>query len=179
MMDEALQAAEIYHDEHPEDLLNILALSLKAKAQVLRGELDDAEATTDRATRIVAKLGERSVPPYHLSRYLQTRALLAVTHLERAVASGDRPAQKRTARAARWWRKSLEEGTRLGARPELARTHLEVGRRLTSLGRDAQLAGYDANGHLGAAEGIFAELGLAWDAERSAEARRSASGATS
>jgi hypothetical protein len=35
----------------------------------------------------------------------------------------------RTARALRWWRAALDEGRRLGARPEVARTQLELRRR--------------------------------------------------
>lgn len=211
-LDEALHAAEVYYDEHPEDLLNVLALGLKGKAQVLSGAIDDAARTLARSAAIVARLGRQSVPPYQLSRHLQGQLLLDVTRLEEAVASGDARARRRAgaaalrtaslansvagriassrteayrltglahwllgrrARAERWWRKSLDEATRIGARPELGRTHLEIGRRAVEAGRaNESLAGSSAEQHLAAAGRIFDELELAWDAARLAAVKR-------
>jgi hypothetical protein len=72
-----------------------------------------------------------------------------------------------TRRAERWWRSSLAEGERLGARPELARTHLEIARRLQmSSGGPAELCGLDAGGHLDRAQELFSKLDLAWDLDQ-------------
>jgi hypothetical protein len=47
----------------------------------------------------------------------------------------------------------------MGARPELARTHMDIGVRIG----DDQLAGADGAAHLTTARSMFAELGLEWD----------------
>jgi len=73
----------------------------------------------------------------------------------------------RPRRAARWWQRSIAEGERLGARPELARTYLEVGRRmLASPSTLANLNGLEAGTCIGKARAIFTELDLQWDLER-------------
>lgn len=70
-------------------------------------------------------------------------------------------------RAARWWRRSIAEGERLGARPELARTYLEVGRRMLATPRTlASLNELDAGTCIEKARAIFTELDLQWDLER-------------
>ncbi len=70
----------------------------------------------------------------------------------------------RVRRAEEWWRRSLEEGTRLGALPEVARTHLEIAHRLRSQKlpdpRGMSVAGHDSAGHLRVALGSFRALGL-------------------
>jgi len=70
--------------------------------------------------------------------------------------------QKNRRAALKWWQRSLEEGARLGARPEVARTHVEIGRRLVA-GAAAhgslQVAGKDGAAHLDAARQLLAELG--------------------
>jgi hypothetical protein len=66
-------------------------------------------------------------------------------------------------RALTWWERSMAEGERLGARPELARTCLEIGRRLPA---GHELNGLDASAYLRRAEQLFSELGLDWDLER-------------
>jgi class 3 adenylate cyclase/tetratricopeptide (TPR) repeat protein len=67
-------------------------------------------------------------------------------------------------RALRWWARSIAEGERLGARPELARTCMEVGRRL----REAEaprreLNGMDGNAYLERARNLFVDMELGWD----------------
>jgi hypothetical protein len=37
---------------------------------------------------------------------------------------------KKQVKALKWWEKSIKEGERLGARPDLSRTYMEVGKRL-------------------------------------------------
>ncbi|MEW6269457.1 MAG: adenylate/guanylate cyclase domain-containing protein [Thermodesulfobacteriota bacterium] len=69
--------------------------------------------------------------------------------------------------AARWWQRSIEEGARLGARPELARTHAEIGQRLAcGEGERTRVAGRDAAEHLTHAADSFAAMGLDWDLRR-------------
>lgn len=66
-------------------------------------------------------------------------------------------------RARHWWGESVRFGTRLGARPELARTRAEVARRLPAIDT---LAGVPVAEHRRRAAETFTELGLAWDLER-------------
>ena len=80
----------------------------------------------------------------------------------------------RRERALRWWTRSIAEGERLGASPEVARTYLEAGRRLEEDGRGRVLTGRDAAGCLAAARAIFAAVGLALDVEDAATARQRA-----
>jgi len=62
------------------------------------------------------------------------------------------------------WHRAIAEGERMGARPDLARTCFEVGRRLRDpLSPCRKLDGIDAEGYLDKAEGMFAEMGLGWD----------------
>ena len=69
----------------------------------------------------------------------------------------------RPRRALRWWRAALDEGGRLGARPEVARTQLELAAALAVHAPLARVAGLDARQHHAAARSTFAELGLAAD----------------
>jgi class 3 adenylate cyclase/tetratricopeptide (TPR) repeat protein len=77
-------------------------------------------------------------------------------------------------RAARWWQRSLGAAAAVGMRPALARSHLEVGRRLLEDGRLEQVAGLDAEAHLERAERGFRELELEWDLGQLEALRRSA-----
>jgi tetratricopeptide (TPR) repeat protein len=76
------EAADAYYDENPEDLLHILALSAKAKAETELGELDAAETTLARALEVVTR--SSPVPPFHGSAYHRSRLLLDVVRLEAA-----------------------------------------------------------------------------------------------
>ena len=62
-------------------------------------------------------------------------------------------------RAVQWWERSVAEGTRLGARPELARTHLEIARRLAGVPATT-VGGGDAAAHRATAERLLRDLGL-------------------
>ena len=67
-------------------------------------------------------------------------------------------------KAMKSWHRAIAEGERMGARPDLARTCFEVGRRLRDpLSPCRKLDGIDAEGYLDKAEGMFAEMGLGWD----------------
>jgi class 3 adenylate cyclase/tetratricopeptide (TPR) repeat protein len=79
-------------------------------------------------------------------------------------------ASGRRRRAERWWARALAAAARQGARPALARTHLDMAVRLA-----------DGGAHEREAEAMLTALGLAWDLERlqgtSGDASRRAVGA--
>lgn len=67
-------------------------------------------------------------------------------------------------KATKWWKRSIQEGERLGARPDLSRTYFEVGKRLLeSQSKYKELNGVDARGYLEKARKMFEELGLERD----------------
>jgi hypothetical protein len=69
-----------------------------------------------------------------------------------------------TRKALRWWERSVAEGRRLGARPELARTHAEIAVRLGSRsGAPTIVAELSAAEHRDEARRLFLELGLDLD----------------
>ena len=60
--------------------------------------------------------------------------------------------------SAQWWTLAIREGERLSARPELARTYFEVGKRLQEPGsRYRELDGLGAKEYLDKAEKLFRE----------------------
>ena len=63
-------------------------------------------------------------------------------------------------RARTWWARSLAEGERMGARPELARTYLDIARRLSS---GESLNGLTRADYAQKARQLFLMLGLDWD----------------
>jgi hypothetical protein len=72
----------------------------------------------------------------------------------------------RPKKALTWWAKSIETAGRLGARPELARTFMEVGKRLLEekrKGKPKQLSGIKAEEYLKKARILFQDMELAWD----------------
>jgi tetratricopeptide (TPR) repeat protein len=94
----AIAAADAYYDENPEDLLHILALSARAKAQALSGDLAAAAASLALASDLVTSSGP--VPPFHGAAYHRSRLLLDVVLLERA-AEGSAPGRRKALRRAR------------------------------------------------------------------------------
>ena len=69
-------------------------------------------------------------------------------------------------KALKWWEKSIETGERLSARPELARTYMEVGKRLSSKkSKYDQLNDISSEEYLDKAEALFKKMELAWDLE--------------
>ncbi len=119
---EAIAALDHYADEHPEAAFRISALGHRAAAEWLRGDADGAEATLERAERLVREAGR--VLPYHLSSFLRSRYLLDVHRLE--AAAGDSPRSDRTERARRARRSrkaALASAARVAwRRPEVLRT---------------------------------------------------------
>ena len=67
-------------------------------------------------------------------------------------------------KASKWWNKSVAEGERLGARIELARTYMEIGKRfLKKESRFHELNGIKATEYLEKARVLFKEMNLQWD----------------
>jgi len=67
-------------------------------------------------------------------------------------------------KALKWWNKAIQEGERLGARPDLSRTYFEVGKRLLEPQSNyKQLNGIEAKGYLEKAGTLFEEMGLERD----------------
>ena len=66
--------------------------------------------------------------------------------------------------AMKWFDKSIREGERLGARPDLARTYMEVGQCLLEPKcKFKELNGLSAGDYLDKAEKLFREIDLRWD----------------
>jgi hypothetical protein len=69
-------------------------------------------------------------------------------------------------KALKWFDKSIKEGERLGALPDLARTYMETGRRLAEPGsKYKELNGIKAGEYLERAGAMFEEMNLQWDLE--------------
>jgi len=69
-------------------------------------------------------------------------------------------------KALKWFDKSTREGERLGARPDIARTYMEIGKRLIgSESKYKELNGVRAKEYLKKAGAIFEEMDLQWDLE--------------
>lgn len=67
-------------------------------------------------------------------------------------------------KALAWWGKSIHEGGRLGARLELARTCMQIGKCLRDHeSKYKDLNGINASQYLEKAAGVFKELDLQWD----------------
>jgi hypothetical protein len=197
-LEPAIVAADAYYEENPEDLLHILALSSKAKAQILSGDLSAAEETLALDREMVERC--KPTPPLHLSDYQGALLRFELAKLEAAIKDGDSRARRShgasarrlarklagsarrvawrrvealrlggraywlsgsTAKALRWWKRSLDEGERLGAKPELARTYAELGHRLAN--SHHQLDGKSAEDWNRMAAMRFSELELDWD----------------
>ncbi len=67
-------------------------------------------------------------------------------------------------KALKWWLKAIEEGKKLGARLELSRLYLEVGRHLLEeKSKYRMLNGIKATDYLDRARILFEEMNLQWD----------------
>jgi hypothetical protein len=65
----------------------------------------------------------------------------------------------RQKKALRWWHRAVQEGGRLGARPQLARLYFEVGRcLLESKGEYTKLDGLKGEAYLEKARELFEEM---------------------
>jgi hypothetical protein len=76
-------------------------------------------------------------------------------------------------KALMWFNRSIEEGERLGARPDLYRTYMEVGKRLGMYhSKYNELNGISAKEYLNTAEKQFLAMDLQWDLEQLESVRR-------
>jgi hypothetical protein len=67
-------------------------------------------------------------------------------------------------KAIGWWQKTIDEGKRLKARPELARTYMEIGKRLLEeKSKYRELNSIKAEKYLEKAREMFEEMDLQWD----------------
>jgi len=70
-------------------------------------------------------------------------------------------------KALKWFDKSIKEGECLGARPDLSRTYMEVGKRLLEPNsKYKELNGITAKEYLEKTETMFREMDLEWDLEQ-------------
>jgi tetratricopeptide (TPR) repeat protein len=70
-------------------------------------------------------------------------------------------------KAVKWWKRSIEEGEQQGARPELARTYMEIGKRfLEEKSVYKELNGISAKEYLEKARAMFQEMDLQWDLDK-------------
>lgn len=76
-------------------------------------------------------------------------------------------------KALKWWDKSIRTGEHLGARSELARTYMEVGKRLLEpKSKTRELNGICAQGYFDKAQALFEKMELEWDLEQLENVRR-------
>jgi class 3 adenylate cyclase/tetratricopeptide (TPR) repeat protein len=67
-------------------------------------------------------------------------------------------------KAFKWWNKAMQEGKRLGTRPDLSRTYFEVGKRLLEpKSKNKKFNGNDAKNYLDRARNMFVDMNLKWD----------------
>jgi tetratricopeptide (TPR) repeat protein len=67
-------------------------------------------------------------------------------------------------KAVIWWNRAIEEGKRLGAYPDLARTYMEIGKRfLEEESKHKELNGVNAREYLEKARTMFQDMELQWD----------------
>jgi tetratricopeptide (TPR) repeat protein len=191
---EAVEAADVYQEESPQQMLHVLALGARAEAQVRAGALADAASTLARGESMLGRMGLGQAIPYHVSFFDTARFLFEVATLE---ASGTAPAGLRRSRAKalatvgkvasrrpqvyrlagreawlrgrrkaalRWWGRSLAEAERLAARPEQARTWHELAVRLAPDARGPD--GRSGAECASAAADLYRELHLAGDLAR-------------
>ena len=130
-------------------------------------ELDRAAGSNDRALAATTRIRGAAT----VKAALRTAAALAMIRTEVYRFAGSYFwLLGKAKRATRWWEESLREGQRLGARPELARTHVEIARRLLrSAEKTREVAGKPAAAHLEVARRLFVDLDLDRDLARLSE----------
>jgi hypothetical protein len=177
--------------------IRLVVYSLKARIQILLGDLNAAKDSLQIAERFLTKEN------YFLINFVTSQFVLKVVRLEEAIKNGNgagivghrksilragkwavkvsrKAAQDRVEiyklmgiyywlfgkqnRALKWWRRSIDEGIKLGAKLELSRTYFEIGKRLLeSKSRYHLLDGISAEVYLDKAKNLFREMDLSWD----------------
>ncbi|MCH8837068.1 MAG: AAA family ATPase [Candidatus Marinimicrobia bacterium] len=86
----------------------------------------------------------------------------------------------RRKKAVGWWEKSIRTAQHLGARLELARTYMEVGKRLLEpQGKYPKLSGMSSASYLNKAQALFDEMELEWDLAHLEDVRKASNVETS
>jgi tetratricopeptide (TPR) repeat protein len=194
--EEAVAAADDYYEESPQDMLHVLALGIRAKAQTRAGALEEAGATLSRCDAILEPMGLGQAIPFHVSFQRSARLAFELAVLE---AKGGAPDAKRLRRCVRlalanarqvaearpevyrlagreaWLRgarrKALAWWDRSLAEAERLGTRLEQARTLQELGLRLGAADDAPGGRTGAdclraARSLYAELHLDAEARR-------------
>jgi len=161
---QTIEAANAYYDENPEDLLHLLALAARAKAEAMQGDLVEAAMTLQIAGDVLASSGP--VPPFHASAYHRSRLLLDVARLECD------PRSRAARRAARRSSRSARRGAAKVAwhRPEVLRLCARIQELAGSDARALQLL--DASVRAGEQLGAMPELARSYAAAAPILARR-------
>jgi class 3 adenylate cyclase/tetratricopeptide (TPR) repeat protein len=192
----ASAAIDEYYEIRHEDTLHVLALSWRARIEVHAGRLENAVAALGEAEEVLARTSNLVPfysGAYWTSRLLVDLALYEATpsrstgkkvqrSIKRAVRGSSkiaREAVEATRLAARFywadgsrkkafafWTRALEIAEQLDARPERARTALDIGVALQGADDVAEFMGDDANAWFASAASGFAALGLDWDLAR-------------
>ncbi|MEN8202411.1 MAG: AAA family ATPase, partial [Bacteroidota bacterium] len=179
---------------------SLMMYSIKVRAQVLLGKINDASETLQIAEELVSM---DQFLPYFISWYLSSQLLFQLYHLEdslkhkskreykeyrkKALNAGKKAVKickwvayervevyrlmgtlywltGKQKKALKWWKRSIGEAEKLGARLELSRTYFEVGKRLGEPGsRYREMNGKSAESHLELAGLMFEEMDLEWD----------------
>jgi class 3 adenylate cyclase/tetratricopeptide (TPR) repeat protein len=85
---DALEAIKVYYESREEEVLNTLALGMRAKTQLLLGDRESAVATLKETADVMARAGR--VPPWHQSAYVLSRLRLDLLNLAAAGTSPER-----------------------------------------------------------------------------------------
>ncbi|TMB38489.1 MAG: hypothetical protein E6J55_24900 [Deltaproteobacteria bacterium] len=153
---EALRAVDRYYLSRHEDVLKLLALATRAKAEILLGDRERAGKALLEARGVVERLG-RVWTPYHVSAYLMSRFLLDVTDLEQCLRDGA-PAARQVGKRAR---RSARAAIRIAAKVarERAEAYKLAGRLCWLLGeRDRALAWWSRSAAEGQRLGALPEV---------------------
>lgn len=146
---EARSASDRYKEAVSEDPLRVLAFGTRAKIETLSGRFDEAESYLESAETAIERSG--LIPPWHMSAYATSRALLDLTVFEQL------PDPDRTRAREREVARSLRNAIRLGRSVALPRVEAH---RLAA--RFAWLCGRRraARNHWQRAIGLGHELGM-------------------
>ncbi|MCJ7713535.1 hypothetical protein MUO66_03645, partial [Candidatus Bathyarchaeota archaeon] len=210
-LSEAINAAEIgisYASKAGDLIVLSQIYSIKARIQVLMGDIDGAEHSLENAEKIKSEM----MLPFYLVEMHLSRFLINIFKLEQLSIIEDKDLGfhyrrqvlkigKKTAmitkkavynnvelfrymgtyhwivnkqrKALKYWTKSITEGERMGARPELARTYFEVGKRLLDKkSTQKELNGIKAEEYLEKAKAMFEDLDLKWDLDNLTKLRK-------
>jgi hypothetical protein len=96
---EAVSAADDYYEESPQELPHLVALAMRAEAQLRAGELAAATESLARGEQILAGMSVGTTIPYHLSFHRSARYHAELTALEQG--AGARPSAARLRKSRR------------------------------------------------------------------------------